>query len=67
MSFCRRAAGSSFVAATLFCVIGSCGFAQSQEITGTPGASNATTTIDGHVLPPPPPKFGGDIELNAAQ
>ena len=67
MSFCRRAAGSSFVAATLFCVIGSCGFAQSQEITGTPGPSNATTTIDGHVLPPPPQKFGGDIELNAAQ
>jgi len=67
MSFCRRAAGSSFVAATLFCVIGSCGFAQSQEITGTPGTSNATTTIDGHVLPPPPQKFGGDIELNAAQ
>jgi arylsulfatase len=38
-----------------------------QQITGTPGAPNATTTIDGHVLPPPPQKFGGQIGLNAAQ
>src|SRR5437016_136816 len=37
------------------------------EITGTPGSPNATTTIDGRVLPPPPQKFGGDIELNASQ
>ncbi|WP_374547254.1 arylsulfatase [Rhodoblastus sp.] len=32
-----------------------------------PGAPDATTTIDGHVLPPFPQKFGGDIQLNAAQ
>jgi arylsulfatase len=38
-----------------------------QQITGTPGAPNATTTIDGHVLPPPPQPFRGQIELNAAQ
>jgi arylsulfatase A-like enzyme len=41
--------------------------AAAQQIIGTPGAPNATTTIDGHVLPPPPQKFGGEIELNAAQ
>ena len=38
-----------------------------QQITGTPGAPNATTTIDGHVLPPVPQPFRGQIELNAAQ
>ena len=41
--------------------------ADAQQITGTPGAPNATTTIDGHVLPPPPQPFRGQIELNAAQ
>ena len=45
----------------------SLGAAEAQETTGVPGAPNATTTIDGHMLPPPPPKFGGEIELNAAQ
>ncbi len=43
------------------------GPAAAQQINGTPGAPNATTTIDGHVLPPPPQKFGGEIGLNAAQ
>ena len=43
------------------------GPAGAQQITGTPGAPNATTTIDGHVLPPPPQPFKGQIELNAAQ
>jgi arylsulfatase len=41
--------------------------AQAQQINGTPGAANATTTLDGHVLPPFPQKFGGQIELNAPQ
>ncbi len=36
-----------------------------QEITGTPGAPDATTTIDGAQLPPPPQKFGGRIEREA--
>ena len=36
-----------------------------QQITGTPGSPSATTTIDGKYLPPPPPKFGGDINLQA--
>jgi arylsulfatase A-like enzyme len=38
-----------------------------QQITGTPGSPSATTTIDGKYLPPPPPKFGGDINLQASQ
>jgi arylsulfatase A-like enzyme len=39
--------------------------AGAQETTGVPGAPNATTTIDGNYLPPPPPKFGGEIGLDA--
>src|SRR5579872_7591892 len=30
-----------------------------------PGSPSATTTIDGKYLPPPPPKFGGEINLSA--
>jgi arylsulfatase len=37
-----------------------------QETTGVPGSPSATTTIDGKVLPPPPP-FGGVINLQASQ
>jgi arylsulfatase A-like enzyme len=36
-----------------------------QQITGTPGSPGATETIDGKYLPPPPSKFGGDINLSA--
>jgi len=36
-----------------------------QQATGTPGAPNATTTIDGNYIPNPPPVFGGEIGLNA--
>ena len=35
--------------------------ALAQQITGTPGSPDATTTIDGRQLPPPPPRFGGVI------
>jgi arylsulfatase len=38
-----------------------------QQITGTPGAPNATQTIDGRYLPNPPPPFGGEITPNALQ
>jgi arylsulfatase A-like enzyme len=38
-----------------------------QEITGTPGSPNATTTIDGKQLPPPDPKFGGVIKEKASE
>jgi arylsulfatase A-like enzyme len=38
-----------------------------QPITGVPGSPDATETIDGRYLPAPPPKFGGEINVNAAQ
>jgi hypothetical protein len=41
--------------------------AAAQQVTGTPGSPNATTTTDGKYLPPPPQPFGGEINLNAAQ
>ena len=37
------------------------------ERTGTPGAPDSTTTIDGSYLPNPEQPFGGKIELNADQ
>src|ERR1700741_3904634 len=37
------------------------------QTTGASGSPNATTTIDGRYLPPPPQPFQGQIELNAAQ
>src|ERR1700740_2068990 len=41
--------------------------ASAQQITGTPGSPGATATIDGRYLPPPPPKCGGTINLEASQ
>src|SRR5215472_16262493 len=40
---------------------------RAQQVTGTAGSPSATTTIDGQYLPPPPPKFGGEINLQASQ
>ncbi len=39
--------------------------ASAQETTGTPGSPDATTTIDGRQIPPPPATFGGTINLDA--
>ena len=41
--------------------------AQAPQLTGTPGSPGATTTIDGRYLPPPSPRFGGAIGLQADQ
>src|SRR6185437_2986682 len=41
--------------------------AHAQQINGAPGSPSATTTIDGKYLPPPPPKFGGEINLESSQ
>ena len=41
--------------------------AEAQQITGVPGSPNATTTIDGRYLPPPPQPFRGEIGLDAAE
>ena len=38
-----------------------------QQTTGTPGAPDATTTIDGRYLPPPPAPFGGTINLDSKE
>lgn len=39
--------------------------ATAQQVTGTLGSPNATSTIDGSYLPPPPAPFGGKINLSA--
>ena len=36
-----------------------------QQVTGTPGAPSATTTVDGNYVPNQPSKFGGEINLDA--
>jgi arylsulfatase len=38
-----------------------------REAAPKPGSPDATTTIDGRYLPPPPQRFIGQIELNATQ
>ena len=45
----------------------SCVAALAQQTTGVPGSPDATTTINGQQLPPPDPKFGGEIKDNALQ
>ena len=35
--------------------------ADARETTGAPGSPDATTTIDGRYIPPPPQKFQGEI------
>jgi arylsulfatase A-like enzyme len=44
-----------------------CGSTLAQQITGTLGSPEATTTVEGNQLPPPPQPFRGKIERNAAQ
>ena len=41
--------------------------ALAQQVTGTPGSPEATTTIPGNQLPPPDPKFGGVIREKASE
>src|SRR5262245_51988041 len=53
------------LALTLGALAGAAVWAQPKG--AAPGAPSATTTIDGRHLPPPPPEFGGTINLNAAQ
>ena len=36
--------------------------ASAQQVTGTLGSTDATTTVNGKQLPPPSPKFGGVIK-----
>ena len=48
------------LASALLLGLGSSGYGQ--QMTGTPGSPDATTTIEGKQLPPPPEKFGGVIK-----
>jgi quinol monooxygenase YgiN len=41
------------------------GLAAAQQVTGTLGQADATTTINGKQIPEPPPKFGGVIKESA--
>jgi arylsulfatase A-like enzyme len=41
------------------------GSGTAQVVTGVPGSPNATTTLQGDQLPPPPAKFGGVIKEDA--
>ena len=56
-----------FSLCTLLACAAPAGPAGAQQITGTPGSPQATTTIEGLQLPPLPQKFEGKIERNAAQ
>ena len=38
-----------------------------QQIYGTAGSPSATTTLSGKQLPPPDPKFGGEIKERASE
>src|SRR5262245_5625578 len=61
----RRLAPRGLIAVPLLVALGTTGLAQ--QTTGIPGSPGATTTIDGKYLPPPPPKFGGVINLEASK
>ncbi|WGD49556.1 arylsulfatase [Bradyrhizobium sp. CB1650] len=58
--FCRILAGCTLLASAAL-------NAHAQQTSGTPGAPDATRTIDGRYLPNPPPVFGGEINTNAYQ
>lgn len=60
----RTLFGSAVIALGLAAVAATTAGAQVQ-ITGTPGAPDATTTIDGRQLPAPQPSFGGVIRDDA--
>jgi arylsulfatase A-like enzyme len=60
-----RFAPCALVTASLLFAPGTTSLAQ--QTTGVPGSPDATTTIDGRYLPPPPAPFEGDINLNALQ
>src|SRR5262245_64447372 len=63
MIFARQLAPGGLAITFLLFALGTDGLAQ--QTTGTPGSPGATTTSDGKDLPPPPPKFGAVINLEA--
>src|SRR5262249_16054990 len=61
----HRLASCALVVAFLLLALGAPALAQ--QTSGVPGSPQATTTIPGNQLPPPPQPFEGKIERNAAQ
>src|SRR5438309_9495339 len=59
MKSARQILLSGMLAAAVMAVAPS---AWTQQINGTPGSPDATVTIDGKQIPPPPMKFGGVIK-----
>jgi hypothetical protein len=56
---------TTLTAASLLFALGTTSLAP--QTTDTPGSPGATAMIDGKYLQPPPPKFGGDINLQASK
>ena len=63
----KRNAVSSTISVALTAAVCAASGAHAQQITGTPGAPDAKTTISGKQLPTPDPKFGGVIKEGALQ
>ncbi len=63
----RNAVSSTISVALTAAVCAASATAAAQQITGTPGSPDATTTISGKQLPAPDPKFGGVIKDDALQ
>ena len=61
-----RSLVSMFLALAMVAILAGPAAAQIQT-TGVPGSPDATTTIDGRYVPPPPQPFQGEIKLNALQ
>ena len=53
------------VSATILLFLLAASGVNAQQVTGTLGSADATTTINGKQIPPPPPKFGGVIKETA--
>src|SRR5271163_3632781 len=60
-----RSTVCSFIAVIVCLVALAVAPASAQQTTGVIGSPDATTTIDGRYIPPPPQKFQGEINLNA--
>jgi len=66
MTAAKHVLGSVLWGTALLCVAASC-LATEVQTTGVLGSPSATTTISGHNLPPPDPKFGGVIKEKASE
>jgi arylsulfatase len=55
------------VVTAMIAVVACLGAASAQQVTGVLGTPHATTTLDGKQLPPPDPKFGGEIKDKASE